>query len=200
VRRGLSIAVFARHGQSVGNVERRVSGNPAADVPLTEHGEEEARRLGLELSGLELDACLHSRFPRTRATAELALAGRDVPLLEEPLLDDVDVGDLDGATLDEYRAWKRAHTRADPFPGGESLDAAAARYAAALRSILVSPHRSVLVVCHEIPIRYALNGAAGSEILDGPAHAIGNAEPYLFDEGGLERTVQGIERILKIAS
>lgn len=201
MRHPVRIAVLARHGESRGNAERRVSGNPAVDVPLTERGEEQARRLGLQVAGLALDACLHSRFPRTRATAELALAGReDVPLLEEPLFDDVDVGELDGASLDDYREWKRAHTRADAFPGGESLDAAAGRYAAGLRSLLASPYRSVLVVCHEIPIRYALNAAAGSVELDGPAHGIGNAIPYLFDEDGLEQAAQGIERILKIAS
>jgi len=36
----------------------------------------------------------------------------------------------------------------------------------------------VLVVCHEIPVRYALNAAAGAEQLDGPPfHDIPNAEP-----------------------
>ena len=59
----------------------------------------------------------------------------------------------------------------------------------------------VLVVCHEIPVRYALNGAAGSDSLDGPAHEISNAVPYLFDEGMLARAVEGIERLVgKIAA
>ena len=52
------------------------------------------------------------------------------------------------------------------------------------------------MVCHEIPIRYALNGAAGSDSLDGPAHEVSNAVPYLFDEGALARAVEGIERIV----
>ena len=43
----------------------------------------------------------------------------------------------------------------------------------------------LLVVCHDIPIRYALNAAAGSDQLDGPQHGIPNATPYLFDEEGL---------------
>jgi len=52
------------------------------------------------------------------------------------------------------------------------------------------------VVTHEIPIRYALNGAAGSDSLDGPAHELANATPYLFDEDGLKRAVAGIERLV----
>ena len=58
---------------------------------------------------------------------------------------------------------------------------------------------TVLVVCHEIPIRYALNGAAGSDSLDGPTHEISNAVPYLFDEEALTRAASGIERLAKIA-
>src|SRR5947209_3667096 len=106
---------------------------------------------------------------------------RDVQLEVEPLLDDIDVGDLEGATIDDYRAWKRAHTRADRFPGGESLDDAARRYARAFRQLATAERRAVLVVCHEIPIRYALNAAARSGDLDGPEHEIANAAPYLFD-------------------
>ena len=158
-------------------------------------------RLGEQVAHLPLDACVHTRFPRTLETAAIALAGRDdVPLDVEPLLDDIDVGDLEGEPLETYRAWKHGHARDDAFPGGESLDDAARRYAAGLPALLGSPWRSVLVVCHEIPVRYALNGAAGSDSLDGPAHEIANAVPYLFDEEGLERAVAGIERLVgKIA-
>ncbi len=148
------------------------------------------------MAHVPLDACVHTRFPRTLETAAIALEGRDdVPFLVEPLLDDIDIGELEGELIETYRAWKHGHVRSDAFPGGESLDDAARRYASGLRGLLESSWRSVLVVCHEIPIRYALNGAAGSDALDGPAHEIANAVPYLFDEDGLERAVRGIERL-----
>ena len=121
--------VLARHGHSVLNVERRINGDPTQDVPLTEQGRQEARLLGLQLANVPLELCVVTRFPRARATAEEALAGRDVPFEVEPLLDDVDIGRLEGWTIEEYRAWKSEHARSDPFPGGESLDAAALRYA-----------------------------------------------------------------------
>ncbi len=117
-----------------------------------------------------------------------------MPLEVEPLLDDIYVGDLEGKTIDDYRAWKRAHTRADAFPGGESLDDAARRYALAYERLLARPERRILVVCHEIPIRYAVNAASGSDELDGPVHDIANCVPYLFDEEGLERAAAGIRR------
>jgi len=194
--------VLARHGESVLNVERRVNGDPTREVPLTDRGQEESRRLGEQVANITLDACVHTRFPRTRETAEIALGERvDVPLVVEPLLDDIDIGDLEGEPLETYRAWKHGHERGDPFPGGESLDDAARRYAAGFRALIESTHGAVLVVCHEIPIRYALNGASGSDSLDGPAHEISNAVPYLFDESALVGAIEGIERIVgKIAA
>ena len=134
---------------------------------------------------------LSPRAFRGRGRPPVALAERDV-LLEEPLLDDIDVGDLEGETLEAYRAWKHSHAREVPFPGGESLDDAALRYALAFRRLLEA-HDTVLVVTHEIPIRYALNGASGSDSLDGPAHEVENAVAYLFDDEALARAADGIE-------
>ena len=192
----MGLFVFARHAQSVLNTEGRINGDPSVPVPLTEEGETQAHRLGAEIVNVPLDACFHSRFGRARATAELALQGRDVPFVEEPLLDDIDIGDLEGDTLDAYRAWKHSHPRSVPFPGGESLDHAALRYVRALRALLAGPYANVLVLTHEIPIRYALNGACGSDSLDGPAHEIENAVPYLFDDASLARAADGIESVL----
>jgi broad specificity phosphatase PhoE len=179
--------LLARHGESTLNAERRVNGDPSVPVALTERGRENARKLGEQIANVPIELCVHTRFGRTRETAELALEGRGVEMTVEPLLDDIDIGELEGETIDEYRAWKRAHTRADPFPGGESLDEAARRYAEAFRKLAGAGSSGVvLVVFHEIPVRYALNAAAGSDDLDGPMHDILNATPYLFDGAALE--------------
>jgi probable phosphoglycerate mutase len=192
----MRLFVLARHGESTLNLERRVNGDPTRQVDLTERGRFEAAQLGQQLQGLRLDACFHTRFQRTAQTAAIALAGRDVPCEVEPLFDDIDVGDLEGLSIEEYRAWKHGHSREVPFPGGESLDDAARRYAEGFRRLLVRPEERLLLLTHEIPIRYALNGAAGSDSLDGPAHELRNATPFLFDEDGLQRAVEGIERVL----
>ena len=186
---------LARHAHSELNVARRVNGDPTRPVHITEEGRGEARGLGRQLANLPLDLCLRTRFGRTLETAKLALAGRNVPVEIEPLFDDVDVGDLEGQTIEEYHAWKRRHVRSDAFPGGESLDDAARRYAEACRRLLAVDLGSVLVVCHEIPIRYALNAVAGSDDLDRPAHAIPNAAPFLFDELSLSAAAERIEAL-----
>jgi len=191
----MHLYVISRHGESTLNFENRVNGDPSVPVVLTEKGRDEARLLGQQLAHIPIELCVHTRFGRTRETAAVALAGRDVPFEEEPLLDDVKIGELEGKTLDEYRAWKRAHSRSDAFPGGESLDDAARRYARALEHLLERPETPLLVVTHEIPLRYAINAADGSDDLDGPTHQLANATPYLFDEAALERAVSGIERV-----
>ena len=192
----MGLFVIARHGESTLNNENRINGDPAVPVALTDRGREESRLLGQQLAHVPLELCIHSRFVRTLETAQIALQGRAVPFVTERLLDDIDVGELEGRTVDEYRAWKRAHARADSFPGGESLDDAARRYARAFRMVLGRREPTILVVTHEIPLRYAINAADGSNDLDGPAHHLANATPYLFDDEALSRAAEQIDRLV----
>jgi broad specificity phosphatase PhoE len=189
------IFLLARHAESLFNVAGVVNADPSLDRGLSETGKAEARVLGQQVSGLEIDLLVTSMFPRAQQTAAIALEGRSVPHVVMAGLDDVHIGDLEGKTLADYRTWKHSHGRGDRFPGGESLDEAARRYANAFRTLLARPERTILTVCHEIPVRYAVNAAAGSSDLDAPAHAIRNAAPYLFDERGLEAAADGIERL-----
>jgi alpha-ribazole phosphatase len=191
----MELYVIARHGESTLNLENKINGDPSVPVALTKKGRDESRLLGQQIAHIPIELCVITRFGRTRETAEIALRGREVPFEVEPLLDDVDVGELEGLPLEEYRAWKRAHTRRDPFPGGESLDDAARRYARAFRKLLERPERSILVLTHEIPLRYAINAADRSDDLDGPAHQLVNATPYLFDDNALGRAAAEIERL-----
>ncbi len=193
----MKLIVISRHAHSTLNEAQRVNGDPSVHVPLTETGRLEASRLGDQLAGIPLELAIHTRFGRTRETAEIALDGRDVPTVVEPLLDDIKIGELEGREISDYRAWKREHTRADRFPGGESLDEAARRYAQAWAAVAARPEGSILVVCHEIPLRYGLNGASGSDRLDAPVHDIPNATPYLFTP---ERLAQAATRIAELAA
>jgi probable phosphoglycerate mutase len=176
----MRLFVFARHGESTLNVARLVNGDPYRPVHLTRRGRLQACRLGEQLRNTDLDVAFCTRFPRTRQTAEIALAGRRVPLLIEPGFDDVDVGELDCATVDDFRDWKRHHRRGEPFPGGESLDEASERYAEGLRMLVDRSEQRVLVVCHAVAIRSIL------EALDEAGwRRIPNAIPYLFDENAI---------------
>jgi broad specificity phosphatase PhoE len=188
------LLLLARHGQSLFNVTGVVNGDPGLDRGLSEAGRAAAESLGLQLAGIPIDLCLTSRFPRAKETARLALGTTrpEVPHVVDPGLDDIAIGDLEGDTLEEYRAWKHSHTRGDRFPGGESLDDAALRYADAFERVAARREETILCVCHEIPVRYAVNAAAGSPDPDTPFHDVANATPYLFDESALLRAVRNL--------
>lgn len=187
----MRLALLARHGQSIFNVDGVVNGDPARDRGLSPLGVDEATALAGQLAPIAIDLCLTSRFPRAQETARLALGARadSVPHAIDPDLDDIRIGELEGETLAEYRTWKHAHTRDDPFPGGESLNEAARRYADAFERLARRSEDVVLCVCHEIPVRYAVNSASGSADLDRPLHDVRNATAYLFDNAGLTRAV-----------
>jgi alpha-ribazole phosphatase/probable phosphoglycerate mutase len=157
--------LLARHGQSVWNAERRFQGT--TDVPLSSLGREQAVALGRALAGRRIVAAYASPFRRALETAELALAGRGVPVLPLEELRELSLGEWEGATVDEirsregdpYLAWLRAPHDCPP-PGGEPLDAVCRRVLAAMARIaaahpdggdvLVASHGGVISVyaCH----------------------------------------------------
>jgi len=193
----MRLFLLVRHGQSLFNIDKVVNGDAALDRGLSEQGIEEAARLGGEIAAIPIELAAVSPFPRALQTANIALGDRQVPHLVDDDLGDVRVGELEGKTLDEYRAAPAHANRKERFPGGESLDDAALRYAAALERLLARSERVTLVVCHEIPVRYIANAAGGSNDLNGPLRFVANATPYLFDEESLNRAV---ERIRELAS
>ena len=77
----------------------------------------------------------------------------------------------------------------------DGLDEAALRYATVLERLLARDEQTTLVVCHEIPVRYAVNAAGGSDELNGPVRSVANATPYLFDEETLARAVERIREL-----
>jgi broad specificity phosphatase PhoE len=191
----MRLFLVARHGQSLFNVDKVVNGDPALDRGLSEQGIEEAERLAGQLAALPLELVAVSPFPRAIQTANIALAGRDVPHLVDNDLGDVRIGELEGASLDAYRDSPAHSNRKERFPGGESLDEAALRYAGAVERLLARDEQVIFVACHEIPVRYLANASAGGDELNGPLTYVVNAEPYLFDDTSLHRAVQRIREL-----
>jgi probable phosphoglycerate mutase len=191
----MRLFLVVRHGQSLFNVDKIVNGDPELDRGLSEQGIEEAERLAGQLAPLQLGLVAVSPFPRAIQTANLALAGRDVPHLVDDDLGDVRIGELEGQSLHAYRAAPAHSNRKERFPGGESLDEAALRYADAFGRLLARDEPATLVVCHEIPVRYLVNAAGGSDELNGPLKFVANAAPYLFDETSLRRAVERIQEL-----
>lgn len=156
-------AILARHAESTLSAVGRTNGDPSLAVHLTEAGREQARQLWRTLAAEPIDLCVTSEFARARETADLALAGREVPRLVLAELNDIRFGKFEGGELAAYRAWAHGHGPEVPAPGGgESRVETVARYVRGFRTILERPEDTVLVVAHSLPIRYVLNAVGGT--------------------------------------
>lgn len=186
-------ALFVRHGESEFSAKALVNGDPSVACPLTDLGRTQARQLGERLEGEPIGLCVVTEFPRTTETAELVLAGRDVARLVVPELNDPFYGEFEGKALAEYRAWAGTHGPEDAPPGGgETRVAIASRYVRGFRTLLDRAESTLLVVCHSLPIAFALAGADGR----GPRAKmplITYAEPHVLYADGLARAVERLE-------
>ena len=109
--------ILARHAQSVFNVHGVLNGDPSIPGGLTDEGRAQARRLGERLRGERIDLCVTTEFERTRETADIALADRDVPRLVVPDLGDPPNGDLELRPYAELVRWREANGPDVPLPG-----------------------------------------------------------------------------------
>jgi broad specificity phosphatase PhoE len=100
--RPVRLFVFARHAESSANVTGVVSSDPSHSVALTARGRAQACQLGAQLANLEIDLAVCSRFLRTQQTLELALQGRQVPVVIDADFDEVQAGDFDGEPIESY--------------------------------------------------------------------------------------------------
>jgi broad specificity phosphatase PhoE len=191
----MRLLIFTRHAESALNAEGRLGSDLSQPIGLTPLGTEQARELGRQLANLDIDLAVTTRFVRTTETVQVALKGRDVPLLVEPDLDEIRAGLFDGQPICTYRAWKDEQGRGDRFPHGESLDDATRRYAAALRRLLARSEAVTLIVGHELAIRYIVEAAAGVDELGRSEIRIENARPYVFDEAALRKAVARLEAL-----
>jgi broad specificity phosphatase PhoE len=139
---------FARHGETLFNVERRWQGS-RNDSGLTEQGRAHARETGLILRAL-IGAGAPPRFVsspmgRARATMEGALEALGLPTdiyTTDERLAEIDLGEWTGILADEVKVKDPARWEARqkdkwniPCPGGESFSMAAARAESWLLSV-----------------------------------------------------------------
>jgi probable phosphoglycerate mutase len=120
----LPVAYLARHGETAWSVSGQHTG--LTDLPLTERGERNARRLGERLAGIRFAKVFTSPLQRAARTCELAGFGA---LAEaDPDLVEWNYGEYEGRRTSEIRAgrpdWQLFR---DGCPGGESPHQVGAR-------------------------------------------------------------------------
>ena len=120
----LQIVYLARHGETPWTISGQYTG--LTDLPLTERGERNARRLTERVCGLTFAKVFTSPLQRARRTCELAGFGA-VAEIDEDLVE-WDYGDYEGRhSADVHRERPDWELFRDGCPGGESPAEAAAR-------------------------------------------------------------------------
>src|SRR5262245_27639076 len=122
--RELPRTYLARHGETAWSLSGQHTG--LTDLPLTEAGEENARRLRDALTGLTFAKVFSSPLSRARRTCELAGFGSRAEIVPDLL--EWDYGEYEGRRTDEIHAerpdWQLFR---DGCPGGESPQDVAVR-------------------------------------------------------------------------
>jgi probable phosphoglycerate mutase len=120
----LQVLYLARHGETEWSLSGQHTG--LTDLPLTQRGECNARRLGERLKALEFAHVFTSTLQRAKRTCELAGFGLKAELDSD--LVEWNYGEYEGLSTADIHAkrpdWEMFR---DGFPSGESFDEIAAR-------------------------------------------------------------------------
>ena len=139
---------FARHGETVWNVENKICG--MTDSPLTEKGRQQARELGRKVrkSGVRIDEILYSPLSRAADTAKAVAAATGLPARCEPRLREQCFGRYEGTPRDgaEFRISKTHF--ADRYGDGESMMQLAQRIYNLLDELRQDEDKTYLLVAH----------------------------------------------------
>ena len=151
--------IFETHSTSTDNEAGMASGHN--DPDLSPLGEQQAAELGERRAAEEIVAVYCSDLRRARRTAEIAFAGRGVPVVADTRLRECNFGELNGAPRDRVHALSAQHVTA-PFPGGESYADVVRRVESFLDDAL-GQHASetVRVIAHRAThhaVEHLLNG------------------------------------------
>ena len=187
--------LLVRHGESVGNVERRLQG---PDDPLTERGRRQAADLATYLAGRG-DVVTVYTSPLARATATAQCIGRALAIepVERSRLAEIDVGCASGLRFDDWEERFPEHAArfhedgvSFEWPGGESGLEFGERVLREIDDVLASrpASGSVVVVSHGGALAWVIEYLRGESNGDWPSRYMGLANASItevrFDPGG----------------
>jgi broad specificity phosphatase PhoE len=158
---------LVRHGATVLTAEDRFAG--ATDVPLSDEGRAQARRLALRLSGEKIAAIYASPLGRTVETAQLIGQPHGLDVLTREGLREISHGRWEGMTRDEVEAqfaeeaadWDRDPYTFAPISGESGLAVTARALPELIEIVRSHPGAHVLVVSHKATIRLLLSSLLG---------------------------------------
>lgn len=144
-----------RHGKTDWNCLYKLQGN--TDIQLNDEGREMAREAAAEYADVHFDVCYCSPLGRAKETAEILLAGRDVPVIYDDRLREIKFGPYEGTEQvfkhpesPVYNFFKDPENYVAP-EGAESFEELLGRAGSFLNEAaypLLAEGRDVLIVGH----------------------------------------------------
>ena len=168
---------FTRHGETLWNTLGKMQGRQNSD--LTEKGLSNAKKLGLALNNIDFDVVYCSPSGRAIQTATAIIGDRDIELIKNDNLLEMNFGIWEGMTHDEvgelypvekHNFWNIPENY--ETMGGETFEEILSRVRTFLTEIITNPNlETVLLVSHAITTKtiYAvLNDCELSEFWNSP--------------------------------
>lgn len=157
---------LVRHGETNWNKERKIQGQ--VDIPLNEFGRSLAEKTGAGLKDICFDVCFSSPLGRAMETAELVLAGKKAPIIQDERLMEMAFGELEGKSCsrENWEVPERFQTFFDdpehfePAEGGETFAEVKARVGSFLSWLVQNEEyqgKTILITTHGAALSGMLN-------------------------------------------
>ena len=92
--------LITRHGQTDWNLRRKVQGK--SNIGLNEVGIEQAEKLAKKLANEPIDLIICSPLLRARQTAEIINKNRNIPIIYDNRISEIDYGEFEGMELADF--------------------------------------------------------------------------------------------------
>lgn len=164
--------ILIRHGETEWNKSLRFQGH--RDIPLSDTGREQARKIAHRLSCEKIDAAYASDLSRALETAQAIAEHHKLEVNVVPELKEINFGYWEGLThkeIDSKYPEAMAQWLSNPqdtkIPGGESMNDVAERCRVGISGILAdNPNKDVLVAAHGGVLRIVVAQALGLKLND----------------------------------
>lgn len=201
----MSTLVLIRHGQSQWNLENRFTG--WSDVPLTDQGRKDAKKVGAALTEFTFDAAWSSRLKRANETLVLLFEGmgRSCPAEFDSALNERHYGDLQGLnkaeTAEKYgqeqvKLWRRSYSTRPP--NGESMEDCERRTTPFFLQYilpLVQSGKNVIVAAHGNSLRPMMKHLENLDPEKAASMEIGLCTPYIYTFDGKKLVKQEVRQV-----
>ncbi|MFL0196204.1 histidine phosphatase family protein [Clostridium sp. WILCCON 0269] len=151
---------LVRHGETIWNIERKMQGG-MKDSPLTEKGIEQANLLKNRVQDINFDIIYSSPLERAVKTSRIVAAQRNIPIIKDDRLMEIDIGEWGGLTKEQAR--EKNPEQLDNFwtnpkiyvpDTGESFAQVKTRVVSLIKEIISRYEgKSILIVTHTVVLR-----------------------------------------------